>query len=82
MESHLETLHNVILEIIQIGYTPPPGGAQTPDEIKLMETNAKDRAIIFSCVSDSVFGRVKGLKKAKFVWNKMCLAYEGDSKTK
>lgn len=63
-----------------MGYIPMSGGPQTPDEIKLKETNVKARAIIFSCINDSMFGRVKGLKEAKSVWNKLFLAFEGDPK--
>lgn len=48
----------------------------------MKETNAKARAITFNCMSDSLFERVKGLKEAKVVWNKLCLAYKGDPKTK
>lgn len=82
MELHLETLQNGIWEIIQMRYPPPQGGAQTPDEINLKETHAKVGAIIFSCITDSMFGRVKGLKEAKIVWEKLSLVYEGDPKTK
>lgn len=66
MKSHLQKLQNRI----QTRYTEPQGGAKTLDEIKLKEANAKARAIIFSCIHDSVFGGVKGLKETKVVFSK------------
>lgn len=82
MELHLETLQNRIQKLIQTKYTPSQGSDQIADVLKLKEVNAKVRVIILSCISDSVFGRVKGLKEEKIVWEKLCLAYEGDLKTK
>lgn len=82
MESYLEKLQNVIWEMIQTQYKDLEGGAQTQDKIKLKEANEKARTIILRCIIDSVFGRVKALKEAKIIWNKLCLSYEGNPKTK
>lgn len=71
MESHLETLQNEIWEIIKTGYIELQGGAKTLNEMKSKEDNAKAIAIIFSSISDSMFKRVKGLKKEKIAWNKL-----------
>lgn len=63
-------------------HTTLANGPQTPYEVKAHENNAKAKVAIISCLSDSVFAKVIGLKSTKEIWEKLSSVYEGDQKAK
>lgn len=82
MECYLETLVNGIYEIVKIDYTIIENVPQTPNEVNNNENNAKARATIINCISNTIFDKVTRLKIASYVWEKLSYAYERDPETK
>jgi hypothetical protein len=82
MRSYLQSLGADVWAIVEGGYQYPSTVPTDPTERKTYETNAKAVNAMLGSLTKSEFVKVMQLNKAKDIWDKIILSYEGDAKVR